>query len=184
MRSFNVYSEQIILWAGEVFNFILNANEVSTGDSVVLTSSDWPLPPGPYTVKAGTPFAVTAGTVLGAQGTFTCTPPAPDVTTQTVMIAAVKVDICTDVSVNPGEHFIWENAQSSPVLISPDPDNDNFWPLPDQEHWVPAKGWLVVQVPADAQSGTNYTIKLTMNGKPFSCNPMGTQPKIIIGSNR
>jgi hypothetical protein len=56
MRSFNVYSEQIILWAGEVFNFILNANEVSTGDSVVLTSSDWPLPPGPYTVKAGTPL--------------------------------------------------------------------------------------------------------------------------------
>jgi hypothetical protein len=185
MRSFNVFSELVVLWPNEQFSWVVNQNELGSGSSVQVTvsPSDLLTPAGPYTVTPTTPVSATASGTA-EQGTITCNPPAPDVTTQTIIIAAVKADICGDVSVNPGDHFIWENTQKSPVLVSPDPTNDDFWPLPDQEHWVPANGWLVAQVADTAMPNMSYVLQLSMNGQPFNCNPMGTQPKLIVGSNK
>jgi hypothetical protein len=185
MRSFNVFSELVVVWPGEQFNWVVNQDELGSGTSAQVTVSPSSLltPVGPYIVTPATPVSATASATPG-QGTITCNPVAPGIATQTIIVAAVKADICGDVSVDPGDHFIWENKQTSPVLVSPDPTNDAFWPLPDQEHWVPANGWLVAQIPADAKSGMSYTLQLTMNGKAFSCSPMAAQPKIIVGSGK
>jgi hypothetical protein len=185
MRSFNVFSELVVVWPGEQFNWAVNQDELGSGTSAQVTVSPSSLltPVGPYNVTPTTPVSATASGTPG-QGTITCIPVAPGVAKQTIVVAVVKADICGDVSVDPGDHFIWENKQTSPVLVSPDPTNDAFWPLPDQEHWVPANGWLVAQIPADAKSEMSYTLQLTMNGKAFSCSPMGTQPRIIVGSSK
>lgn len=183
MRSFNVFSQLVVVWPGEQFTWVVNQNELGSASSAQVTVSPGNLlnPAGPYDVTPATPVSATAGATPG-QGTISCNPAAPGITSQTIIVAALKADICGSVSVNPGNYFIWENKQTNPVLVSPDPTNDDFWPLSDQEHWVPANGWLVAQIPTDAKPGMSYTLQLTMNGQAFSCSDTAAQPKIIVGS--
>lgn len=187
-RSFNVFSERIVVWPGESFKFGVYPSEVGTGAEIEVTISGVSLTPsGPYNVSPTGPVTVTApGTA--AEGTITCAPPDPGVTTQNIIVAALKADVCGDVQVNPGDYFIWENTQESPVLITAAPGNENFWPLPDEEHVVPANGWLPLQIPTDAivndEENPACELKLTVNGKDFICNPRGTQPRIIVGSSK
>lgn len=187
-RSFNVFSERIVVWPGESFQFVVHHDETGSGEGVEVTISGVSLTPaGPYNVTPTVPVTVTAP-AAAAQGTISCDPPDPGVATQNIVVATLKADVCGDVEVTPGAYFIWENTQVNPVLIRAAPGNENFWPLPDEEHEVPAKGWLPLQIPTDAipndQENLACELKLTVNGKDFICNPRGTQPKIIIDSNK
>lgn len=188
MRSFNVFSERIVVWPGEIFQFVVNQNEIGTGTGVEVQVDGVTLSPaGPYNVTPTGAVTVTAPGAA-AQGTITCDPADPSVTTQNIIVATLKADICGDVQVNPGDYFIWENTHENPVIMSAAPSNNNYWPLPDEEHEVPANGWLPLQVPADAivndEQNPAYQLKLTVNGKDFDCNPRGTQPRIIITSGK
>ena len=187
-RSFNVFSERIVVWPGESFQLVVHHDETGSGVAVEVTISGVSLtPPGPYSVTPTVPVTVTAP-ATAAQGTITCDPPAPAVATQNIVVAMLKAGVCDDVEVTPGAYFIWENTQVNPVVIRAAPGNENFWPLPDEEHEVPAKGWLPLQIPTDAivndDENLACELKLTLNGKDFICNPRGTQPKIIIDSSK
>ena len=76
-----------------------------------------------------------------------------------------------------GDYFLWFNPNAVPLTVEPDEGNENFWPLPDQQHVVPAKGWLALQVPEDAEDG-QYTLMVT-NANGTVC-PQDAQPKLII----
>jgi hypothetical protein len=185
-RSFNVFSERIVVWPGESFRFVVNPNEIGSGEGVDVTISGVSLTPaGPYNVTPTGPVTVTAP-AAAAQGTISCNPADPGVATQNIVVATLKADVCDDVQIDPGDYFIWENKQESPVLITAATGNENFWPLPDEEHEVPANGWLPLQIPTDAtvndEENPACELRLIVNGKDFICNPRGTQPKLIVGS--
>jgi hypothetical protein len=182
MRNINVFSELVVVWPGETFSWVVNSAEIPTGSSsIVVSSSDWPLPDPSYTVTPGTGVSVTVGKDPGEEGTFQCNPPAPNVETQRFLVAAqAPVSVCSNVTLIPGDYFLWENGSAEPVLISPDESNENFWPLPEQEHEVPAHGWLALQVPSDAQVG-EYTLVVTSANGGAVC-PEAAQPKLIVQS--
>jgi hypothetical protein len=182
MRNINVFSELVVVWPTETFSWVVNSAEIPTGSSsIVVSSSDWPLPESSYTVTPEAGVTVTVGQDPGEQGTFQCNPPAPNVGTQRFLVASqVPVSVCNNVSVTPGDYFLWENSNAEPVVITPDESNENFWPLPDQEHEVPANGWLALQVPSDARDG-DYTLVVTSANGGAVC-PEAAQPKIIIQS--
>jgi hypothetical protein len=189
IRYFNVFSERIVVGPGEEFGLMVNPSEMGTDDGIGVTVTGVSLTPGgPYDVEPKKPVTVTAPNTAG-QGTITCDPAPPGVETQNIIVASLMVSVCTSVQVDPGDYFIWQNPNDEPVLIKADPSNINDWPLPDEEHEVPANGWLPLQVPIDAiltneQDNPAYLLKLTVNGKDFDCNPSATQPKLIVGSNK
>jgi hypothetical protein len=182
MRSFNVFSEMIVPYPGETFNWVANAAEVPSGSTITVSSSDWPLTESSYTVTPGTPTQATANNEPNAEGTFECSPAAPDVTTQNIVIAAVApVDVCDDVAVIPGDYFIWQNDTSETVIITPDPGNENYWPLPGEQHEVPPSGYLTLQIPTNAAPGQSYDLVVATAGGGAAC-PQAGQPKIIVGT--
>ena len=182
MRQFNVFSELVVPYPGETFLWVVNQAEIPTGNtSITVESDDWPLTEASYVVTPGTGTQATADQDPGEEATFACTPPAPNVETQTLALAAQPpVSICVDVTVVPGDYFIWENTTNATLTITPDDNNDNYWPLPGQQHQVPANGWLALQIPEDAEDG-NYTLVVAMEGGGTAC-PELAQPKLIIQS--
>jgi hypothetical protein len=182
MRKFNVFSELVVPYPGEVFEWVVFANEITPGNTVTVSSTAWPLTAPSYPVQPGHPVAATVANTPGAQGTFACSPPANNVTTQTIVVASQPpISICNNVNVIPGDYFIWENTNTKPVLIKPDEANTNFWPLPSQEHVVPANGYTAVLIPTDATENS-YSLVITMEGAAVC--PDNAQPKIIIGSGK
>ncbi len=178
MRQFNVFSELVVVAPSETFEWVVNSIEIQQGNSITVSSSDWPLTAPSYSVSAGTGTQATAQNTPGIAGTFSCTPSAPNVRLQTLVTAAQGfISVCDDVSAKPGDYFIWQNTTSKHVRIAPDEGNDNFWPLPGQEHEVPANGTLALQVPAEAEVG-EYLLTVTSEGSA-AC-PQAGQPKIII----
>ncbi len=181
MRKFNVYSPLIVVVPNETFEWVLNSAE---GNSVSIAPSggSWPLTPSNPTVNAGTPVQVTvaSGANPGSY-TFTCTPPAPNVTTQQLIVAALEfVDPCSDINVMAGEYFVWKNATNGAVTIVPDPGNPNFWPIGDQHHVIEANGHHAVQIPANAKPNP-YNLLVTYDGGG-GCD-QDTQPKLIVGGS-
>ena len=181
-RQFNVFSEIVVPYPNETFLWVVNAAEITEGDSITVSSSDWPLAVDSYTVEPGPGTSATAKG-SGSAGTFNCSPTdATNVSTQNIVLASQPpIAICSDVNVLPGQYFIWENNTSKPVLIEPDPDNSNFWPLEGGQHEVPPNGWLTVLVPTDADSG-EYTLAVSTEGGGVC--PQAGQPKIIIDPDK
>ena len=180
MRSFNVFSDIVVAVPNETFTWVANENE---GSSIVVSSSNWGLALPSYTVPGAGSATATASGPPGTVGTFSCQPPAENVSTQTLVIASQGyISICDDVMVGPGDYFVWQNTTSEPVVISPDPANPDFWPLESQQHTVPPNGFLAVLVPADAVMNNEYPLVVAMEGGAGACDE-ATQPKIIIGSN-
>ena len=182
MRTFNVFSELVVPYPGETFAWVVNQAEIPTGQtSITVSSSDWPLTESSYVVVPGPGTPATAEDEPGIEATFACDPPAPNVDTQTLALAAeAPISVCSDVNVVPGDYFIWENTTAGPVTITPDDNNTNFWPLPGQSHEVPANGWLALQIPDDADDG-EYTLVIATENGGAVC-PQAAQPKIIIQS--
>lgn len=182
MRQFNVFSELVVPYPGETFLWVVNAAEIPPGStSIIVASSDWPLTAASYVVTPGTGTQATAEQEPGEQATFTCTPAAPDVETQTLALASqAPVSACSDVNVVPSDYFIWENTTNEIITITPDENNSNYWPLPGQEHQVPANGWLTLQIPEDAAEG-EYTLVIATENGGSAC-PEAAQPKLIIQS--
>jgi hypothetical protein len=181
MRQFNVYSPLIVVVPNENFDWVLNSAEASS--VTVEPVSTWPLTDSSYTVNAGTPVpASVSGTAAAGSYSFTCNPPAPNVTSQQIIVAARNfVDVCSSVTLMPGDYFIWKNDTANPVTIAPDPSNPDFWPLGSQSHGVGAHGHLALQIPADAEMGKSYNLVVTFQGGGGGC-PQDTQPKLIVGS--
>jgi hypothetical protein len=180
-RQFNVFSEIVVPYPGETFLWVVNAAEIPSGNSVTVSSSDWPLANPSYTVEPGPGTSATAAST-GDPGTFECDPPAPNVSEQTIVLASqAPISICNNVEVLPGDYFIWENTTKKPVLIAPDPGNKNYWPLEGAQHEVPPNGWLSLLVSTEAEDG-EYTLVVSTEGAG-AC-PQATQPKIIIETGK
>jgi hypothetical protein len=185
MRQFNAYSEQIVLAPNETFEWVVNANQVTPpATSVTVSSDDWPLPDPSYEVIPGTPTQATANNTPNESGAFECSPPGANVSSHTIIIAAQNfVPVCTGVTADPGDYFIWQNGNAKPVLIISDPSNKDFWPLSGQGHVVGANGTTAVQIPEDADPYPDgYVLKVTMEGS-LIC-PQAAQPKLIVGSGK
>jgi hypothetical protein len=180
MRQVNVFSELVVPYPGETFLWVVNAAEIPAGStSITVSSTDWGLTEASYVVVPGTGTPATADDEPGDAGTFSCAPPAPNVETQTLALAAqAPVSICSDVTVSAGEYFIWENATNETVTITPDDENENYWPLPGDQHEVPANGWLALMIPEDAKNG-NYTLVVATANGGAAC-PQAAQPKIVV----
>jgi hypothetical protein len=179
MRKFNVYSPVVVVVPNENFEWVLNSAEAPS--VTVQPVSSWPLNQNSYPVTAGTPVQATvaAGAAKGTYS-FSCTPPAPNVGSQQIVIAARHfIDPCSDVSVMPGDYFVWKNSGTDGVTIVPDPANPNFWPIGDQHHYIKGGGHHAVQVPANAAAGS-YSLLLTFDGGGGCA--QDTQPKLIVGS--
>ena len=178
-RKFNVYSPLIVVVPGESFEWELNPSEASSVTVQPVTS--WPLTQNQYSVTAGTPVPASVSNPASAGGSsFTCTPAAPNVTSQQIIVAARNfVDVCDSFTMMPGQYFIWKNDTGSAVTISPDPANTDFWPFQGQSHSISAHGHKALQIPADAQINKSYNLVVTFDGG--GC-PAATQPKLIVGS--
>lgn len=184
MRQFNVYSEELVLAPNETFEWMVNASEISSGTTVTISSTDWPLPDPSYTVTAGTPLTVTASNTPNATGTFECSPDDSNVSTHNMIIASQGfIPVCSSVTVNPGEYFIWQNLGANAVSIVSDPLDKRFWPLSGQGHQVGPESTTAVQVPEDAEEyTTGYLLKVTSGGQAI-CDD-ATQPRLIVGSGK
>jgi hypothetical protein len=182
MRQFNVFSELVVPYPGETFEWVVNQAEIGSNTSATVSSNNWPLTQASYTVSPGSPTQATAQSTANITGQFTCSPPAADVTNQVMVISAdVPVNVCNDVNVAPGEYFIWQNDMTVSVIVTPDPANINFWPLPEQQHTVPPNGYLTLLIPEDATTEQEYPLVVGLETGVAAC-PEAGQPKIIVGS--
>ena len=87
----------------------------------------------------------------------------------------------------PGAYFIWENTANEPGAVSEPPQGTK----PSGPCLTRSTGsckWLATaQIPTDANRERRAIPAANSNhldGKDFICNPMGTQPKIIVGSGK
>ena len=191
MRQFNVFSEQVVVHPSEQFQWVVNQAEIPSGDSQVTvqgSGSSWPLNQTSYNVTPSAPVPATVNSnAARAQATFQCTPPAQEVTAQSIIVAcAAPFDVCDEVNVQPGDHFFWKNTTGQDVTIAPDPENEEFWPLPQQQYVVPAGDILHLQIPDNATpTGSNpCNLTVTCPSGPVCGDRMTGQPKIIVGSSQ
>lgn len=184
-RQFNVYSEKVVAYPNETFNWFASVNALENG-SVSVQSSSWPLVPASCQLTSSNPtFSVSVPNTAVApnQYQFSCTPVDPDVTTQTLIIARQYVDsLCNDVVVSANDHFIWHNTTPLAVTIAPDPGNTDDWPLAQAQYDLAPGDWVAVPIPADAQGG-DYNLSITYSDGSQPCMQMGTQPKLSVGSS-
>lgn len=182
MRSFNVFSELVVPYPGETFQWVVNQAEIPQGQtSVTVSSSQWCLQNPSYTVSPGSGTQALANG--SGAGTFSCNPPAPEVQSQSIVLAAqTPIDICEDVAVEAGDYFIWQNDTNETVVITPDDTNAGYWPLPSQQHTVPPNDFLTLQIPQDANDGSFLLVIATENGSEV-CS-QAAQPKLIVGSGK
>jgi hypothetical protein len=179
-RQFNVFSSQIVVVPNETFDWVLNPAEA--GSVTVQPVSSWPLTQSQYSVTAGTPTQanVNSSATAGSYA-FNCNPPAPDVASQSIVVAARDfVDVCSSFTLMPGDFFIWKNDTANAVTIAPDPANPDFWPLGSQSHTIGAHGHLALSIPTDADRGKEYNLVITFDGGG-GCT-QDTQPKLIVGT--
>jgi len=180
MRKFNVYSPVIVVVPGENFDWVLNSAEAPS--VTVQPATSWPLNQNSYSVTAGTPAQATvaASATKGAYS-FSCTPADPNVGSQKIVVAARQfINPCSDVSVMPGDYFIWKNENTGGVTIEPDPGNSDFWPIEGQHHYIQGGGHHAVQVLPNAGAGS-YNLVVTFDGGG-GCT-QATQPKLIVGGS-
>jgi hypothetical protein len=181
MRQFNVFSPFLVVVPNEAFEWVLDSAEASS--VIVRPVSTWPLTESQYTVTAGTPEpASVSNSATGGIYPFACTPPAPNVTEQRLAVAARNfVDVCGSFSIMPGEYFIWRNDTVNAVTIAPDPNNDDFWPLPGQSYTIQAHGHVALQIDPEAETEKEYVLVVTFEGGG-GCTE-ASQPKLIVGSS-
>lgn len=180
-RQFNVYSSQFVVVRNETFDWVVNAAEASS--VTVQPVSSWPLTQNQYAVTAGTPTSATVSSSAPAGSyAFDCTPAAPNVGSQAIVVAAVDfVDVCSTFTLMPGDFFIWKNSTANDVTIAPDPSNPDFWPLGSQSHTIAAHGHLSLLIPTDADTDKEYNLVVTFDGGG-GCT-QDTQPKLIVGGS-
>jgi len=182
-RNINVYSEKVVVYPGESFNWFANTPAFQNGN-VTVQSGSWPLSPSSTQLTSAAPTASTS--VLETAGApssyqFTCTPANPDVSNQTLIIARQYVDsLCNDVQVYPDDHFIWHNTGSLAVTIAPSPGNADDWPLPQPQYDLAPGDWVSVKIPSDALAN-DYALSITYSDGSQPCDDMATQPKLSVG---
>jgi hypothetical protein len=184
-RNINVFTPVVVVAQSETFNWVVQAAEIPSGDSAIeVESNDWPLPISEYTVTPTAPVSVTVPkTAATGSYDFDCDPSAPNALEQTlVVIEQLACDPCAGATVSPGGYFVWVNDGPKAATIEPDPNNANFWPLPDDRYEVPPNDWLVLQVPSNAADGEYAIIVSNPDGKG-RCAALG-QPKIIVTSGQ
>lgn len=175
-RRFNVFSPEVVVFENETFEWEVTSQEDPSGSAMQVSPASgqpWPLNSPSYSVVPGTPSVATVTGACGTESIFQCTPGAPNVSSQKIIVGCGPFDVCGEVSVGPGQHFVWRNQSDAPVTISPSPANSNYWPLKHPHHTVPAHGHLAVHMPGEARSGQSYTLVAT------GCSQLG-QPKIIV----
>jgi len=183
-RSFNVYSEKVVVYPNEIFTWFANESAFDNGN-VTVQSNDWPLVPAtPVVLTSTSPSAsATVSSTAGAPSsyTFSCAPTDNDVTTQTLIIARQYVDsLCNEVQVWGGDHFIWHNTTSLAVTIAPSSDNAENWPLSQPQYDLAPGDWVAVEVPSDAEANS-YLLTITYSDGSQPCNDLATQPKLSVG---
>ncbi|MGA8531755.1 MAG: hypothetical protein WB622_18690 [Acidobacteriaceae bacterium] len=184
-RSFNVYSEKVVVYPNETFYWFANASALENGN-VSVQSSDWPLSPAAPVLTSQSPsVSVTVSNEAGAPSsyTFSCTPTDSDVTTQTLIIARQYVsNLCNDVEIYAGDHFIWHNTGSLAVTIKPDTDNPENWPLSQAQYDLAPGDWVAVEVPSDAEAfPPGYILDIVYSNGSQPCQDLATQPKLVVG---
>jgi hypothetical protein len=182
-RSFNIFSEKVVVYVGE--SFVWEADESALQDGAITVSSpNWPLVPASYTLDSETPTesAQVPGTASAPSAySFACNPPAPNVTGQTLIIARQYVSsLCTDVNIQPGDHFIWHNTGTQGVSIASAGGEDCYWPLSQETYDLESGDWVAVKVPSDATEGS-CGITVTYADRTQPCMEMATQPKLNVG---
>lgn len=179
-RQFNVFSPLVVLSPGETFTWIMNKAQGASVTVQPSSGTSWPLEKSSYTV---TPAASASAKVTGnTAATFTCTPPAKNVTTQKIiMTTKVAGPACDGASAAPGGYFIMLNESAETLIIAPDPANANYWPLPQPKYALPPNSWIAVAIPSDAANGT-YPVTVTDKLGTPQC-PQQGQPVIIVQTN-
>jgi hypothetical protein len=183
-RPFNVYSPIIVVTANETFDWVVNASELRGGAEYVTVNVPQ-LSPTPYKVKPGTPTPATVPPTANGILTFSCDPPATNVTRQQIVIAAVAfVDPCAEITLTPGDYFVWKNGKTDQaVTITPDPSNTSFWPIEGHDHAIAAGGHHAVQISPYAILNQEYGLVVTYADGSGCVGTKDTgQPKIIVGS--
>ncbi|HEX4036949.1 MAG TPA: hypothetical protein VHX37_02740 [Acidobacteriaceae bacterium] len=182
-RQFNVFSPIIVVCEGETFLWTVNQAELGSASQVVvepLLGGTWALDQPSYSVK---PNAPATAKVVGNLGTpFMCTPRAGNVGTQKIITTPKPPSAaCAGATVAPGNYFIWLNESAGTQIIRPNPNNPDYWPLPQPHYAVPPHSWIAVAVPADATDG-DYPVTVTDKLGGSQC-PDDAQPIIIVQSN-
>ena len=179
-RQFNVYSPLVVTWQGEEIEWVVTQKELGTAPSVTvspLPNGSWPFENPSYTVTPGTPVRAKVTGNLGVG--FQCSPTAPNVNAQKIEITPHPgKGPCDSVSGYQGNYFVWINDLDETIVVKPNPNNSNYWPLASQQYAVLEQSWLAVEIPADAQPG-NYGIAITNSKGQDVCTIEG-QPVIIV----
>lgn len=179
-RQFNVFSPLVVPVPGETFDWVATTNEGNVTVSPT-PNTTWPLTGPSYPVPKGGSHSATAKGTAGATGTFVCDPVAPNMETQTIVIASQDfIPCCSDVKVQAGDYFVWQNTTSTPVVMKPDETTGNWWPLDGEGHMVPANGYLTLLVPAGAEDGT-YQLSVTNEDGSAACPDLANDPVIRVG---
>jgi hypothetical protein len=183
-RNFNAYSEKVVVYAGETFNWFANESAFDNGDVSVQSSANWPLTPSSCVLSSDNPAApvsVSGQAEAASSYPFSCVPGDPGVTNQTLIIARQYISsLCNNVQVYPGDHFIWHNTTQLGVTIAPSPDNADNWPLAQPQYDLNAGDWVAVPVPADAETN-EYDLTVTYSDGSQPCGDLATQPKLSVG---
>lgn len=181
---FDVFSEQVVVYPEESFEWYVSEGELPPGVTSVKVEpagSGWPLSAPEYTVTVLAPQSAQVKKKLEqTEAGFQCTPPANNVTAQTLMVAPhAPFGMCDDVIVNRGDYFIWKNETNQTAVLKP--GAGKFWPLPAQQYLVEAQKRIHVQVSAGADPGDYLFLAENESGESL-CNTLG-QPKISVGTS-
>lgn len=179
-REVNVYSPQVIACPGETITWFAESGAFDNCN-VSVQGSTWPLTPSSLTLTSSAPSGtmnVPSTATVGTVYDFSCMPTDPDVSQQKLIIGRVLVsELCSDVQVNAGDNFVWQNTGSQTVTISSDDPDD--WPLDHDQIEIAAGQWFSVGVAGDAET-KNYTVNITYPDGTSPCGAMATQPKIMV----
>ena len=188
-RNIDALSPLVVVALGESFNWVASSGELGQDGSIEVEGPNpggggWPLDSETYTLSTASPSqAANVGTNPSTVGTypFSCSPVTPTITgTQQLVVINTNSAPCDDVDVLPGGYFVWVNDNLFDVRIAPDPGNAGDWPLDDAVVEVPANGWVVRQIDADATANTSYSLVITDANGNAVC-PAAGQPKLSVG---
>jgi hypothetical protein len=189
-RAFNVFSPTIIAYAGEVFTWTVSPAELGTAPAITVSSTDpnWPLSPKSFVVTPGSNnLATVDSNAAGNQAAFTCSPSAPN--PQTIFVAhRCSGSPCNGATVSPGGHIIWTNDSNDVLIVKPDPNNPDYWPLDAPSYAIPPNSWLTLEIDDQASLNVNYPIVVTTASGANPCAVSGKhgllgQPVIIVQSD-
>jgi hypothetical protein len=183
-RTFNIFSEKVVVYAGETFDWTVSSDAVAPND-ISLGSQTWTLDPDSFTFESGGPLTQSATVEAPAEAPdsyiFACNPPAPNIVSQSLVIARQYVtNLCNDVFVMPGDHFIWHNLASQGVSIAPAEGQAEFWPFSEESFDLAPGHWVAVHVP-DGATEAECTLEITYADGTTPCDVLATQPKLNVG---